>query len=205
MKAKNLAMSLGNVTRLNGDFSLSGLPDADNSFIFANLNESFADLNELRKLDLPIQLQSVISKFPKFLDNIGLFKYKGNFTGFKNDFVAYGTLSTDLGRISGDLSFKPLDAKWLKLEGHVETNGFDLGGLLNTTNVGGLALSGKVDGAVCESQYDLKVDGVVRSIDVNDYNFQNINLKGNLKNKLFDGNLSIDDPNIKMFFSGSLS
>ena len=204
VKAKNLAMSLGNVTRLNGDFSLSGLPDADNSFIFANLNESFADLNELRKLDLPIQLQSVISKFPKFLDNIGLFKYKGNFTGFKNDFVAYGTLSTDLGRISGDLSFKPLDAKWLKLEGHVETNGFDLGGLLNTSNVGGLALSGKVDGAVCESQYDLKVDGVVRSIDVNDYNFQNINLKGNLKNKLFDGNLSIDDPNIKMFFSGSL-
>ncbi len=204
IKGKNLAMSLGDVTRLSGDFSLNGLPDIDNTFIFANLNESYANLNELRALDLPDQLQSVIDKLPKFLDNVGLFKYNGNFTGFKNDFVAYGTLSTDLGRIRGDLSFKPTKNNCLNLEGHVETTGFDIGGLFKTSRIGGLALSGKVDGVVCESKYDLKVDGIVGSIDVNDYNFQNISLKGNLKNKLFDGNLSIDDPNIKMVFSGRL-
>ena len=204
LKGKNLVATIGDITRATGDFYLNGLPDIANTYIFLNLNESFANLNEIRKQEFPARFENIKNKIPKFFDKIGIFTYTGNFTGFLNDFVAYGTVNTNLGLLKSDISFKPLENKALKIEGHLKTNLLDVGTLLDIKNIGTLTLSGNVDGTLKGSKYDLVINGLIDSIDLNNYCFHNVVLNGNIKNKLFDGMLTVNDPNLKLDYSGRL-
>jgi hypothetical protein len=203
IKGKGVKASLGDITRINGDFYLNGLPDIENTYIFINLLESSANLNELRNLILPEKLQFIKTKLPKFLDNVGIFSYRGNFTGFKNDFVAYGTAYSNLGSIESDVSFKPSENKVLKVKGHISTRNLDVGKILETKHIEKLTLNGELDGIISDSVYNMNFNGIVDSIYINKYCFQKVGIKGNLKNKLFDGYFSINDPCLKMNYSGS--
>jgi hypothetical protein len=204
IKGKRVKASLGEITRINGDFYLNGLPDIENTYIFINLLESYANLTQLRNLVLPEKLQFIKSKLPKFLDNVGAFSYKGNFTGFSNDFVAYGTAYSNLGSIESDVAFKPDKNKVLKVNGHIKTQNLSIGSIMKTKHVDKLTLNGELDGIIANSFYNLTFNGVVDTIYINKYRFQKIGMKGTLKNKLFDGYLSINDPNLKMNFFGNL-
>ncbi len=204
LKGKNIVATIGEITRATGDFYLNGLPDIKNTYIFLNLNESFANLNEIRKQEFPARFEKIKDKIPQFLDKVGIFTYTGNFTGFINDFVAYGTVNTNLGLLKSDISFKPLENKALKIEGHLKTNVLDIGTLLDVKNIGTLTLSGNVDGTLKGNKYDLVINGLIDSIDINDYCFHNVVLNGNIRNKLFDGMLTVNDPNLKLDYSGRL-
>jgi hypothetical protein len=203
-KGKGVKANLGDITRINGDFYLNGLPDIENTYIFINLLESSANLVEMRNLILPEKLQFIKTKLPKFLDNVGAFSYRGNFTGFQNDFVAYGTAYSNLGSIESDVSFKPSENKVLKVNGHISTRNLEVGKILKTKHIEKLTLNGELDGIISGSVFNMNFNGIVDTIYVNNYCFQKIIMKGNLKNKLFDGYLSINDPNLNMNYSGSL-
>ncbi len=204
LKGKDIEVTLGDVTNINGDFYINGLPNFDDTYIFLNIDESYANLNELRNQEFPGIGDDLKSKIPKFLDKIGVFTYTGNFTGFQNDFVAYGTIDTDMGSLRSDISFKPHENKVLKVEGHLKTYSLDVGSILDVKNIGKLTLSGNVDGTLRGSKFDLVFDGLIDSIDLNDYNFQRVVLNGNLKNKLFDGTFTVNDPNLYLKYSGRL-
>ncbi len=204
IKGKNVKARLEDLTRLNGDFYINGLPDIENTYLFVNLFESYANLIELRNLKLPKKIFPVEPNMPKFLDNLGVFTYKGNFTGFLNDFVAYGTAYSNLGTVDGDVSFQPDKNQSLKVKGRINTRNLRIGSLFNTEYLGKLTLSGKIDGSIRKSNYDFTFNGIVDTIDVFNYKYKNIEIKGNIKNNHFDGALSIDDPNLKMNYLGSL-
>jgi hypothetical protein len=204
IKGKGVKANLGEITRINSDFYLNGLPDIENTYIFINLFESYANLTELRKLNLPEKLQFIKSSLPNFLDNVGAFSYRGNFTGFKNDFVAYGTAYSNLGSIESDVSFKPSGNKVLKVSGHIKTQNLNVGSILKTKQIEKLTLNGELDGSIADTAYNLTFNGVVDTIYINKYRFQKIGIIGNLKNKIFDGSLVINDPYLKMTYFGSL-
>jgi hypothetical protein len=144
------------------------------------------------------------TNLPKFLDNVGVFTYRGNFTGFLNDFVAYGTAYSNLGSIESDISFKPKKDNELKVEGHIRTRNLRVGSIFNTEHLGKLTLNGNIEGTIKDSLYDLTFNGVIDTIDIKNYLYKKMIVKGNLKNKLFNGSLSIDDPNLKLDYSGNL-
>jgi hypothetical protein len=205
IKGKNVQLSLGNITNINGDFALNGLSDLENTFIFVNLLESYANLYQLRKLELPEQLKKIVNSFPSQFNNIGIFRYRGNFTGFINDFVAYGTAYSNLGSIESDISFKPGKNNSVKIDGHLKTKSLHLGSIFNVRNVGKLSLNGAINGTILKSNYNFTFSGTIDTIDINQYRFQNIGVIGNIKNKLFDGYIDIDDPNLKLNFAGNLN
>jgi hypothetical protein len=64
--------------------------------------------------------------------NAGLVTYRGNFTGFLTDFVAYGTLTSKMGRITTDLSVVPDERRSVTYRGKVATQDFKLGEWLIT-------------------------------------------------------------------------
>ncbi|MDA3927652.1 MAG: translocation/assembly module TamB, partial [Prolixibacteraceae bacterium] len=205
LRGKNLNLSVGNFTNLNGNFYINGLLDFKTAYLFFDLQESFANLNEIRNLDLPPKMKMAINNLPSFLDNVGVFSYKGNFTGFHDDFVAYGTAYSNLGTIKSDISFKPHKHEELSISGHLSTNKLDIGSIFNNNKFDNLSLNGNLNGTVkYGSDYDLVFDGIVDEIDFNDYKFQKINLKGAITNKQFEGDFSILDPNLEMRFDGKL-
>ncbi|MGG9972523.1 translocation/assembly module TamB domain-containing protein [Ferruginibacter sp. SUN002] len=191
--AKKMLIKSGN-TNIDGDITMSGLPDISNTFIdfsSRNLETNYNDLVSiipaLKKVTQPQ------------LNKLGNIQYKGNFTGFVNDFVAFGTINTDLGNITGDLNLKLPENMPEVYSGTVSTTGFQLGNFIGNSQIGNIAFDGKVKGSgFSTDNVKANLDGRVSSFGFGGYTYQNISLKGDFGKQIFTGSASIDDPNLKL-------
>ncbi|HPR62162.1 MAG TPA: hypothetical protein PLF35_14500, partial [Prolixibacteraceae bacterium] len=196
---------VGDFTKLYGNIYLNGLPDFKSTYIFFDLNESYANLMEIRNLNLPPKIQKAINNMPDFLNNLGDFSYSGNFTGFIDDFVAYGTAYSNLGKVSTDISFKPQSRGKLTINGQLNAENLKVGKIFESEILNELSLSGSVDGTIdMESNFDLIFNGMVQALDINNYRFNNIDLDGTVSNDQFVGMFAVNDQYLKMNFNGKL-
>ncbi len=191
--AKKMIIKSGN-TSVDGDIALRGLPDIKNTFIDFTSNDL-----QTNYADLVAIVPSLRNVTQPQISRLGNIHYKGNFTGFINDFVAFGTINTNLGAVTSDLNMKLLDNKPPLYSGKISTASFNLGQFLGNHLLGNTSLSGKITG----SGFNLKdvkanFDGKINQLVFSGYNYQNITVKGGLEKKLFKGYVSIDDPNLKI-------
>jgi hypothetical protein len=179
---------------VEGDIAMKGLPDLETTFIDFTAKELRTNYTELTSI-----IPSLKTVDQPRLNKLGNINYKGNFTGFFTDFVAFGTISTDLGTVTGDLNLKLPDNRPAIYSGKISTQGFKLGQFVGENRIGAITFNGKVNGSGFSAKtLDAKFDGDVRSVEYDQYNYQNISLNGNFKKKLFNGNASINDPNLKI-------
>ncbi|MFA5326814.1 MAG: translocation/assembly module TamB domain-containing protein [Prolixibacteraceae bacterium] len=204
LKGKNIEMSLERNTRLAFDFYLNGLPDLANTYMHIDLKQSFADLGELSKVKLPDNFPLKQINMPEQFLQAGVIEYNGNFTGFLSDFVAYGTFRSKWGVITTDLSFVPSAGDKLKINGRLKTVNFKLGALAQTDVLDRITFNGDIKGLLNQRNQDFSaaVSGRIDSVYVNNYQYTNVQLNGDILNKRFDGSLVADDPNLKFRFDG---
>lgn len=200
LSAKDMQISSAN-SFVDGDIALRGLPDIEKTFIDFRANELKTTYQDLSVL-IP-SLKNITN--PK-LSNLGNINYKGNFTGFINDFVAFGTIETRLGIVTGDINLKLPDNKAPIYLGKISTVGFKLGEFFSNTQLGAITFSGNVKGSgFNERDVNANFDGNISSVQFNGYQYQHIIMKGDFQKKLFNGLVSIDDPNLKVdYLKGSI-
>ena len=188
---KKMLIKSGN-NIVNGDIALRGLPDIDNTFIDFKVNELQTTYS-----DLAILVPDLKNVDPPKLSRLGNIRYKGNYTGFIKDFVAFGTINTDLGTITGDLNLKLPEGKPAVYSGKISTQGFRLGQFVDDGNMGAITFNGTVKGSGFSTKtLDANFNGDIRNIEYNGYNYQNIIIKGDFKKRFFNGLASINDPNL---------
>lgn len=180
---------------INGDISLKGLPDINNTFIdFKSPGGSQTNYKDILAI-IPSLKGAGLSQ----LSSLGNIRFKGNFTGFVNDFVAYGNINTALGNLSADLNMKLPKNKVPSYSGKISSPGFQLGRLINNSKLGTIALTGKIKGSgFTVNTLNVDFDGKVQQLGFSGYNYQNITLNGKFLKSLFTGQLEIDDPNLKI-------
>ena len=179
---------------MDGDIHIIGLPDINKMFVDFHSRNFNATYGELIKL-VP-SLKSITS--PR-ISTLGYVDFKGNFTGFVNDFVTSGILRTALGSINLDINLKLPSHSPAIYSGKLSTENFQLGQLLNSNQLEKISFNGHIVGRGFSSKdLDISLDGDIRQIRFNNYDFQRITTKGDFKNKVFNGSLSIDDPNLKI-------
>ena len=191
--AKKMLVQCGN-TFIDGDIAMRGLPDINTTFIDFKSNDTRTNYADMVTL-IPAIRRIKEPALPK----LGSIRFKGNFTGFINDFVAFGNINTALGNIIADINMKLPDRREPSYSGKLSTTGFQLGSFLNNEQLGRVALDGKIKG----SSFNLKninahFEGKIHGLEFNGYNYQNITVDGTLDKKLFSGHLDIDDPNLKI-------
>ncbi len=191
LAATNFKLRSDNTT-FNGNISLKGLPDIYNTFIDVRSNDLQTNYRDLVKL-----VPSIKSLGPAALSSLGNIRFKGNFTGFIQDFVAYGSINTSIGNLNADLNMKLPTGKVASYSGKISSQGFNLGRLLATNKLGTVALDGKVKGSGF-SLNDLNADfaGKIHRIEFSNYTYQNITVDGTFIKKQFKGQLDINDPNL---------
>lgn len=204
LKSKNLKLYIGKNTFVNAKINITGLPNIYETFIYADIKKLYTqktDLNKILKNVLPNNNINI----PDNITKLGLISYKGNFTGFINDFVAYGNFNTQIGKISTDISLKTDTVlKIKKFNGKLIADNFNLGKvLINDSIIGNINLDINID-AVLKNNTNLKgnVEGKISSIEINKYNYRNVKIDGDFVNKMFDGHLNFNDTNIIMDFLG---
>ncbi|MFY9151501.1 MAG: translocation/assembly module TamB domain-containing protein [Prolixibacteraceae bacterium] len=204
LKGNEIELSMGENTKLDFNFYLNGLPDFANTYMHFDLKKSFADFNDLSKLKLPDNFPLDQIRIPANLLDAGIVEYNGNFTGFLSDFVAFGTFRSKWGVLNTDLSFVPVGGEKLKMKGRLKTVNFQLGKLFRTDVLGRITFNGDITGLLNQqtNNFSARVSGQIDSTMINDYQYHNIGLKGEIINKRFDGSLLVNDPNLKFRFDG---
>ncbi len=91
----------GNNTLLNGDISMTGLPDINETFIDFKANDFRTTYD-----DAAAFVPAIRSVTTPNLRKLQFLRFNGSFTGFIRDFVTFGTLQTNLGIVKSDLNMK---------------------------------------------------------------------------------------------------
>lgn len=205
LKSKKLSVKAGKATYVKGDFNLKGLPELKETFM-----EFKVDVASTNKKDLDQIIKSITgnkkNSLPVIVDKFGTIYFNGNFTGFQNDFIAFGEFKTKLGKVVSDVNMK-IDKKNIpSYSGNVKTYDFNLGNLLNENSLGRITASVNVIGKGTEiKNLTEKIKGDVQYIDFNNYRYSNVKIDGTFDKKYFDGNLIIDDKNVQLTFDGGVN
>jgi len=198
-KLNQMDVKTGN-SHLAGSLEMDGLPNINETFIVLNLRDSQLD---------PEDLSFVLNKYTlERLRPMGRLNMHGQFLGYPTDFVANGVFSGRLGSIRSDINFKVNEEDFDRSEysGTISLGNVDLGTYLNDTAMyQRVTLSGKVTGAgLTKTTADFLLNGTIKSIGINGYNYTNIRTDARFATGLVRGLVEIDDPNLQFRARGSV-
>ncbi|HYQ57885.1 MAG TPA: hypothetical protein VEP89_11130, partial [Draconibacterium sp.] len=204
LKGKDISLETGNETYAQLDFYVNDLLNPENMYLFLDLKQSTTSFEDISNIRLPnIAKQSYI-RFPESFYEAGQLRFKGNFSGFLTDFVTFGTLESEMGSLTTDILVMPEKEGQIYYRGNIATTNFQLGELFKQQELGAITLSGSADG-----QYNKKTQsvsglfkGAIDSVEIHNYNYKNLAFDGILREKMFDGLLEIQDPNLDFTFIG---
>lgn len=195
---KNIVITAGKNTLLNGDIHLKGLPDIDQTFIEFKSNDfrtTYADM-----VTLVPQLKTVTQ--PR-LDLIEYLRFKGTFNGYIKNFVTNGTIETKLGTLVTDVNMKFPGNNPTIYAGSINTTNFELGKFLDNDNLGNISFNGKINGSgLAANTLNAQLDGTIHNLEFHDYTYQDIVVKGSVAKKKFNGHLISSDPNLQAELNG---
>lgn len=195
---KGLIIEAGNNTLLNGDISMTGLPDINQTFIDFKAND-FRTTYEDAVAFIPAVRRV---KTPN-LQRLQYVRFAGSFTGFIRDFVTFGTIQTQLGIVKSDLNMKLPEKGDPVYSGTIATEYFKLGDFIDNSKIGAVALNGTLKGkGFSEKSRHADIDGKILFADYNGYRYDNITVKGKLDKKLFEGIASIKDEEADLTLNG---
>ncbi len=205
LRAKKLSVKTGKATYIKGDFILKGLPKIKETFMDLKIEMAGSNKTDLEEVVAGIT-NSKKKVIPGIISKFGNINFNGNFTGFMNDFIAYGEFKTKLGRVVSDVNMKIDKNDVPTYTGNVKTFDFNIGNLLEEKSLGRISSSLYVKGRGTElKNLTEKINGDVDYIDFNQYRYRNVKIDGTFDKRYFDGKLSINDKNVKLVFDGGVN
>ncbi|GAA4302126.1 translocation/assembly module TamB [Aestuariibaculum suncheonense] len=202
LQTKNLRLNTSRNTRIYGNINFKNLfSTAEGDFsmnaYLSNLTSTYNDLKAL--------LPNVLGKsIPSTLDRLGQFRITGNTQVTASTVVADVKIDTDLGFVDSDLEITKInDIDNASYKGNIIFEKFDFGTFLESEDIGEASLNFDVKGKGFVSEtINTQVKGDVFEVFYNGYNYHGIKVAGNVRNKIFDGNLISTDKNLKLNFLG---
>lgn len=186
---------------IEGDLHLTNSFNTENGF---SLDADFKNLSSDYE-QLKILLPNILgANLPVALKDFGIFTLKGKTYVTSNLLSVDISIDTDLGVIKSDLELSDLHTiEKASYKGEVEIIDFKLGKILKDDLIGVVSLDAKVDGqGFAFEEINSTVQGVVSEFEYNTYQYKNVSINGIVKNKHFNGEMEVNDDNIKLNFNG---
>ncbi len=186
--------------QIYGTYVIKNLLNEEDFSIDAQNHSISTSYYELRRF-MPRILGDVL---PSQLKDLGSVSFQGNTIITQTRLVTKSGLTTGVGTADLDLEMNNYtDPNRASYSGNAVLNQFNLGKLAGTTSIGKMTANLTFDGrGFSQETVNTKVKGTVSSFTFEEYTYQNIQVEGLLKNPIFDGDLIINDPNLKMEFKG---
>lgn len=155
--------------------------------------------------DLVNLIPSVLKKsIPINLRDFGNLQLQGNTTITGNSLNADVFITTLLGSAKADVRMANFSNSALTTyEGNIVVNNFNLGRLLNRTDIEKTSFNLYVDGrGFTQGSLNTQIRGRVSRLVYNKYEYSDVLVMGTVRNSVFNGNLVSQDPNLQMEFNG---
>ncbi len=197
---KNAEISGIQRSEIRGDIQFYNVTDGDKFTLetdYIDISTNYFDLKRL--------LPDILGEnLPEFIKYIGNFNVKGK------TYLKSRDLNADLDIISavgnGDIELKFIDldlSEDVQYEGRINLKNFNLGKVSQSKKLGLSSFNVYVKGKGFSAEsLDTEVIGKIKNIQINNYNYTDINIDGNLKYPIFDGVLESLDPNFLFDFEG---
>lgn len=205
LRGKNIRLNYGDHTQFAGNFNFVGLPSIEETFVNLSVEKLVTRIADLESLRLPDSFETPYLVIPRDLYALGTTTFKGNFTGYIYDFVAYGQFNSGLGQINTDIAILSQDNfREISYSGNIATENFNLSKLIEGNDeFGSISLSSHVEGRGHNlDNLDINITGEIQNIDFRGYEYKQLQVAGNFVNRRFNGNILIDDPNLFLDFGG---
>ena len=201
LRGEYLNFSLADQSNFEGKFSSFNLGVPGSQFLDLNIQQLNTSMETLEKLFPDLVL-------PANFNKLGSLFFKGSFFGYFHDFVAYGSLATNLGSAEMDINLNLVEGPEKAFySGRLALKDFDLAtwtdnrdfGLLSAVSTieNGQGLTGASVNATLSSQID--------TFTFRNYTYKNAEFSGTLNKNLLDGVFSIQDDHIDFQFEGRLN
>ncbi len=164
---------------------------------FDKVSSTYADLVNI--------LPNVLGKkLPENLNKLGTFTLIGNTQITRSSLDADFKMESDLGIVQSDLSMRNIDfIDKASYVGKVVLNNFDVGSFLDQKDLGSVSLDIDVDGKGFTKKYlNTALKGSIAQFEYNNYNYTNIEVNGTFKLPIYQGQISVKDPNLALKFDG---
>ena len=177
-----------------------------NVYDFPSFKDWLADVKYFRINENYIENIGEVMKgedvtMPAIVERIGDFGYVGSITNHNNEYSAAGKVTSNVGNvaINGTYGNNAFGAK-------IDTDGIDLGRILNNDQLGYIATSINIDGHLNNGRSpDITAVGKINRLAYNGYTYRDIDVNGSMISDVFKGKLSIDDPNVSFVAEGEVA
>ncbi|WP_457615767.1 translocation/assembly module TamB domain-containing protein [Lutibacter sp.] len=198
---ENLRLHSDENAIVNGTLNFKNVFNLENGFVLeGNLTNLTSDYNQLKIL-LPEVLGNHL---PSSFKKLGRFTIVGDTYITEELINAQVTINTAIGTTISDLELTNINnidnASYI---GHIKVLDFELGEILNDSLIGKLSMEADVDGeGFTIENMNTSIKGKVYKHQYKNYTYSNISINGVIKNKHFNGEMEVNDPNIKLNFNG---
>lgn len=186
---------------IDGDLKFINAIDTEKGFSFeGDLKNVTANYQELKSV-LPNLLGKTL---PTEFKRLGDFTLKGKTFINKNKLDIDVVVLSKIGTTKANLKLTNIaNIDNANYKGNVELIDFNIGKFFNEPLFGNITLSGDVNGTGFRiDNINTGIIGVIKKINFNQYTYQDISVNGLFQNKLFNGNLNVNDEFLKMRFNG---
>ncbi len=197
---KKMNLKSDRKTALKGTLSFKNVLNPD-QFLFDGNLKNFSTSRENLVYLLPNLLEK---RLPESLDRFGAFHTSGKVKITKSNILARLKIMSALGESDIDLQLANVDNRErTSYNGKIELFDFDLGKFANDSLIGKLSLIGEIDGkGFSIENMDTRITGHITKHQYKGYTYSNIDVNGVFRDKHFNGELLVNDPNINLVFKG---
>ena len=195
-------LRFSNGARLLADATVSGLPDWRNTFMDVKVERSAMTRSDLIDLLGGIEI-------PEQLAALGVFGFRGSFTGFYNHFTTSGTINSEAGNLSmRDWSMdysSGLDSA--AYSGYLAAEQFDAGKVLGLVPVvGKVTFNADLRGrGIVSDAFQVDVNAGFPYAEVNGRVLSNLGFNGRVTPNVLNGEASLDDPLLSFTAAGEVN
>lgn len=187
-----------------GDFEFKNLLDAKKPYTIKSVNHKI----RVNYYDLAALLPKILGGIlPKELKQFGTINFIGKTTLTPEKLTTLSSITSALGYAKTNLEINNIHTiESASYKGNIVVDKFNLSKIANTSSLGTITANLDIDGkGFSLEKLNTTLKGTISEFDFEAYPYKNILISGNFKKPEFNGNLKIDDPNLKMDFEGLIN
>lgn len=200
-KLQRLRLNSNKGIKINADLGFVNAISNERGVVFSgDIQNVTASYNQLKSV-----LPNLLGKtMPTEFSRLGTFTLSGRTYVTPEKMDAVLTVNSDIGTIISDLELTNIDdIDFANYNGEVEFQQFDLGKFVNDPILGKVTLNGDVNGSGFKvSNISTSIIGKITDLEFNGYNYKDLLVNGQFQHQKFDGDLKVNDENLKLDFKG---
>ena len=201
---ERLTLRYSDKMNFTGQMALKGITTPEETYLFGKVNNMFITNDGLYGIVNNFNENQV--SLPQVVNNLGTINFTGEISGFFDNLVAYGKLSSPIGSIETDILFGKNQEKGIGayVRGTVASSELLIAELFEEDNPYGIARFNISINAQrpMGGTFSGNIKAQVGEFDYKQYTYENILISGDFRENGFEGTLDVDDPNGKLNASG---